>query len=60
MAKTIEGQNDDFRALVLDDADESEDVYQMDTSLETLLYGNDTSQEEPLDDVVPLPVNSAY
>ena len=64
MANKVEGKNDDLRRLHLDDTefDSStiEDVFLLDTSLETLLFGHQTTEKTDIVDVSIPQVKRSY
>ena len=54
------GKNDDFRRQHLDDFSGTADVYMMDTSLETVLYGKNVSPQSGVVDVSVPRVKRSY
>lgn len=60
MAKKIEGKHDDFRRMHLDGYTGGQDVFMMDTSLETLLYGKNVTEKSDVVDVSVPQVTRSY
>lgn len=60
MVKKIEGKHDDFRRMHLDDFSGTTDVFMMDTSLETLLYGKNVTEKIDVVDVSVPKVTRIY